>query len=103
MPDLYSNKERSIQQQSSSLSSQHTIVRRRSFLLRGVATATSTVLLCPTQSANAAITDGAISTNKNNNNDSPKPWNPLNLKGTFWETGKLYEKSNPPIMTMMIS
>ncbi|KAL7533673.1 hypothetical protein ACHAXR_005378 [Thalassiosira sp. AJA248-18] len=23
--------------------------------------------------------------------------NPLNLKGTFWETGQLYEKSNAPI------
>ena len=93
--DSYSfNNEDSSSIQQQSLSSQHanTIVRRRNFLIRGLTTSTATVLLYPRQSANAAID---TNTNKNNNNNSP-PWNPLNLKGTFWETGKLYEKSLPP-------
>ena len=60
------------------------ISRRRNFLV-GL-TATSSILLSNIQTANAA--------NANNNNDK-LPWNPLNLKGTYWETGSMiYTKPN---------
>lgn len=50
------------------------VVARRNFLV-GISTA-ATLLSSQSQSANAID-------------------NPLNLKGTFWETGQLYEKSTP--------
>jgi len=50
-------------------------IRRRSFLAGLVSAAT----LVSSHSKSATAID-----------------NPLNLKGTFWETGKLYEKSNDP-------
>ena len=60
------------------------ISRRRNFLI-GLLTTSSSILLSNTQSANAAT---------NNNNDK-LPWNPLNLKGTYWETGSMiYTKPN---------
>jgi len=59
------------------------ISRRRDFFIR---LTTSSILLSK-QSANAA-------TSTSNNNDK-LPWNPLNLKGTYWETGSMiYTKPN---------
>jgi len=59
--------------------------RRRDFLI-GLTTSSS-ILLSNRQSANAA-------TSTSNNNDK-LPWNPLNLKGTYWETGSMiYTKPN---------
>ena len=64
----------------------NTISRRRNFL---VALTTSSSLLS-TQTANAAAT---------NNNNNKLPWNPLNLKGTYWETGSMiYTKPNTPAL-----
>ena len=60
-------------------------IRRRNFLI-GLTSSTS-ILLSNTQSANAISTA--------NNNDKKLPWNPLNLKGTYWETGSMiYTKPN---------
>ena len=60
--------------------------RRRNFLIR-LTTTSSSILLSNTQSANAISTA--------NTNDKQLPWNPLNLKGTYWETGSMiYTKPN---------
>jgi len=66
------------------LQNSNVISRRRNFL---IGLTTSSILLSNIQSANAA-------TSTNNNNDK-LPWNPLNLKGTYWETGSMiYTKPN---------
>jgi len=81
----YTNEDIILQRPINTINNDNVISRRRDFFI-GLTTSSS-VLLSNIQSANAA-------TSTNNNNDK-LPWNPLNLKGTYWETGSMmYTKPN---------